>query len=104
MTFPMPGDQKTLAPHIVGALLGAVTEDATTPYSKSIVCGGLTGAIDFTANGAELVTLSKTDKASADDGIILEDAIISELNLEWDFNAQGIARLMQMSGTWIGSE
>ena len=104
MAFAMPGDQKTIVPHFVGALLGAVTEDATTPYSKSIACGGLTGAIDFTNNAAELVTLSMTDKASADDGIILEDAIINELTLAWDFNAAGIARLMQMSGTWIGSE
>ena len=104
MAFAMPGDQKTLTPHLVGALLGSVTESGTTPFAKTIVCGGLTGAIDFTNNAAELVTLSMTDKASADDGIILEDAIISELTLEWDFNASGTARLMQMSGTWIGSE
>ena len=104
MAFAMPGDLKTLAPHLIGALLGSVTEGASSPFTKTIVCGGLTGAIDFTVGDAELVTLSMTDKASADDGIILEDAIINELTLVWDFNATGTARLMQISGTWIGSE
>ena len=104
MTFAMPADKFTLAPHLVGALLGTVTENATTPWDKSIVCGGLTGTIDFSTGGAHLHTLSMTDKASVDDGVILEDAIISELNLEWDFNANGIARWIQMSGAWVGSE
>ena len=104
MTFSMPADQKTIAPHLAGALLGTVTEDASTPFSKSINCGGLTGAIDFSVGDAELVTLSMTDKASADDGIILEDCIIGDLSLEWDFNSQGVGRLVQMAGTWVGSE
>ena len=102
MTFSMPADQKTIAPHLAGCIQ-TVTEDASTPFSKSMVCAGLTGDIDFTANGAPLVTLSMTDKASADDGIILEDAIISELNLDWDFLQKGVARLAQMSGAWTGS-
>ena len=103
MSFSMPADKLTLAPHLAGALFG-VTEDAGTPWSKSIACLGLTGAIDFSNNTAPLHTLSMTDKASADDGIILEDAIIEELNLEWDFNANGIARFVQMNGIWVGSE
>ena len=98
----MPADQKTIAPHLAGCIQ-TVTEDATTPYSKSMVCAGLTGDIDFTNNGAPLVTMSMTDKASADDGIILEDAIISELTLDWDFLQKGVARLAQMSGAWAGS-
>jgi len=102
MTFSMPADQKTLAPHLAGCIQ-TVTEDATTPYSKSMVCAGLTADIDFTANGAPLVTLSMTDIASADDGIILEDAIISELNLDWDFLQKGVARLAQMTGAWTGT-
>ncbi|KKL19650.1 hypothetical protein LCGC14_2463330, partial [marine sediment metagenome] len=102
MTFAMPADQKTITPHLAG-MLQTVTEDATTPFSKSMVCAGLTGDIDFTANGAPLVTVVMTDKASADDGIILEDAIISELTLDWDFLQKGVARLAQMSGVWAGT-
>jgi len=102
MTFSMPADQKTIAPHLAGCIQ-TVTEDASTPFSKSMVCAGLTGDIDFTANGAPLVTLSMTDIASADDGIILEDAIISELTLDWDFLSKGVARLAQMSGVWTGT-
>jgi hypothetical protein len=41
---------------------------------------------------------------SADDGKWVENCIIQDLTLEWDFNAQGVSRLMQMSGTWIGTE
>ena len=105
MSFAMPMDKTTLAPHLVGALLPSTGFEAVgTPYTKTIPCGGLTGTIDFTANGTPLHTLSMTDIASADDGIILEDCIIGDLNLEWDFLAQGIARFGQMSGTWVGSE
>ncbi len=104
MTFSMPADQKTLAVHIAQALLGAVTEGSSTPFSKSIVCAGLTGNPDFSLKASELVTLSMTDKASADDGIILEDAILNDMVLSWDLNSSGIARLCQLSGTWIGTE
>ncbi len=103
MTFSMPGDQKTLAPHLAGAFQ-TVAEDVGTPFSKSFTPGGLTGTVDFANNGAPLHTLSMTDKASVDDGIILEDAIINELTLEWDFLANGIARLAGMSGAWVGTE
>lgn len=39
MTFSMPADKFTLAPHLIGAL-GAVTEAGTTPYAKTIICAG----------------------------------------------------------------
>jgi hypothetical protein len=108
VTFAMPADQKTLAPHLVGAL-GAVAEDAGTPYSKSITCNGLTGAVDFTATGVgadtwPLHAISQTDQASADDGKWIENCIIQDLTLDFDFNAQGLARLGQLSGTWVGTE
>ena len=109
MTFAMPADQKTLAPHLVGAL-GVVSEAGTTPYAKTITCNGLTGPVDFTATGSgagiwPLHAVSMTDTGgSADDGKWIENAIIDTLTLEFDFNAQGLARLGQLSGTWVGDE
>ncbi|KKK83286.1 hypothetical protein LCGC14_2794920 [marine sediment metagenome] len=109
VTFAMPADQKTLAPHLVGAL-GAVTE-AVTPFPKTITCNGLTGPVDFTATGVgsdtwPLHAISTTDEGGdgAGEGKWVENCIIQDLTLEWDFNAQGLARLAQLSGTWIGTE
>jgi len=103
VNFSMPADVKTLTPHLAGALF-TVSEGGGSPYAKTITSGGLTGTIDFNGNGTELYTIACDDKASADDGIVLENAIIENLNLSWDFNANGTARLMQMSGNWIGNE
>ena len=109
VTFAMPADQKTLAPHLVGAL-GAVSE-AVTPFAKTITCNGLTGPVDFTATGVgsdtwPLHAISTTDEGGdgAGEGKWVENCIIQDLTLEWDFNAQGVSRLMQMSGTWVGTE
>ena len=104
MTFAMPADKFTLAPHLIGAL-GAVTENAGTPYSKSITCAGLTGPVDFTADGWPLHAVSMTDTGgSGTDGKWIENCIIQDLTLEFDFMASGIARLAQLSGTWVGTE
>ena len=103
MTFAGPADKYTLAPHLIGAL-GAVTE-GSTPFSKSITCAGLTGPVDFTADGWPLHAVSMTDTGgSGTDGKWIENCIIQDLTLEWDFNAMGIARLAQMSGTWVGTK
>ena len=104
MTFAGPADKYTLAPHLVGAL-GVVSQGAGPAYAKTITCPGLTGPVDFTANGWPLHALSMTDTGgSADDGKFLSNCIIQDLTLEWDFNAMGIARLAQMSGSWVGNK
>ena len=92
-----------MAPFLVGAFQ-AVTEAGTTPYEKTITCGGLTGPIDFAANAGFLHTIAIRQGASADDGIILENAIIQNLNIVWDLNARGVTRLVNMSGAWVGNE
>ena len=107
VNFSMPASLTTIAPHLVGALLTAkatAMEYSDSPYGKTIVAGGLTGTTDFYGNGTYLHTIACDDEASADDGIVLENAIIENLNLSWDFNSNGIARLLQMSGNWIGNE
>ena len=103
VNFSMPADVKTLAPHLAGALF-TVSEGASTPWTKVITAGGQTGTIDFNGDDTKLHTICCDDQASVDDGIILENAIIENLNLSWDFLANGTARLMQISGNWIGNE
>lgn len=103
LNFSAPADKNTLAPHLIGALQ-AVTEDAGTPFSKAITSGFTAGTIDFNAGSGYLHTLAINQGSSADDGTILESAIIDTLNLTWDFNANGVARLVQMDGSWVGNE
>lgn len=96
-------DKKELAPFLVSALQ-ACSEDGTTPFAKTITAGGLTSTIDWANNEGFLFTLAIDQKASADDGVILENAIINNLNLTWDLNGRGKTRLVQISGTWVGNE
>jgi hypothetical protein len=103
LNFSAPADKNTLAPHLIAGLQ-AVSEAAGTPFSKSITSGFVAGTIDFNGGAGHLHTLAIDQGSSADDGTILENAIIDTLNLTWDFNAKGVARLVQMDGTWVGNE
>ena len=103
LNFSGLADLKTLAPHLVAALQ-SIAEDAGTPFGKVITSGFSAGGIDFAAGGGHLHSLAINQKASADDGTILENAIIDSLNLTWDFNGKGVARLVQIDGTWVGNE
>jgi hypothetical protein len=103
LNFSAPLDVKTLAPHLIGALQ-AVVEDAGTPFQKVITSGFTAGTIDFKAGSGYLHSLAINQGASADDGTILENAIIDTLNLTFDFNAKGVARLVQIDGSWVGNE
>ena len=103
VNFTMPADVTTLTPHLVGALQ-VVTETQSGSYKKTITAGGLTGVIDFNGDDGYVFTIAMNDQASADDGIVLENAIIENLNLSFDFLANGTARLMQVSGNWVGNE
>jgi len=104
-TIPFSGlcDKSTIAGFLVAAFQ-AVSEAAGTPFEKTITAGGLTGPIDFNGGSGYLFTIALDQAASADDGVILENAIIQNLNLNWDLNARGIARLVSMSGSWVGNE
>jgi len=103
VSFNMPADVKTIAPHLAGALF-TVSEGASTPFTKTITAGGLTGVIDFNGNDTKLHTIAMNEKASVDDMIILDNGIIGNLNLSWDFLANGTARVLQMSGNWVGNK
>ena len=108
VNFSMPADVKTLLPHLAGALHN-VSQGAPTAYDKTINCGGLTSPIDFNGNDFKVFTIALSNTSSGgsgsgDDGMILENAIIENLTLTWDFLADGTARLMQMSGNWIGNK
>ena len=104
-SIPFSGtcEKATLAPFLVSALQ-ACSEAVGTPYEKTITAGGLTGTIDFAGNEGFLFTIAVDQNASADDGVILENAIIQTLNIVWDLNARGVPRLVSMNGTFVGNE
>ena len=104
-TVPFSGtcEKATMAPFLVAALQ-AVSEAVGTPFEKTITCGGLTSPIDFAGNAGFVFTIAIDQGASADDGIIIENCIIDNLNLVWELNSRGIARLVNMSGAFKGNE
>jgi len=80
------------------------TEAAGTPYNKVITCGGLTAPIDFANNGTKFFTWAIDQGGSGGDGIILENVVVDQLTCTWDFNNQGIPRLVSYSGMAVGDE
>jgi hypothetical protein len=104
VNFSMPADITTIAPHLGQALL-SVSQAGAATYTKTITSGGLTGTIDFNGDDTKLFTVAMEETTeAANNGIVLENAIIENLNLSWDFLANGTARLMQVDGNWIGNE
>ena len=104
VSFNMPADITTLAPHLGQALL-SVSQAGANAYTKTITCAGLTGTVDFNGDDTKLFTVAQKETSAAhNNGIILENAIIENLEISWDFNANGVARLMHISGNWVGNE
>ena len=104
MPFSAIADLNTLAPFLVGAMQ-AVTEADTTPYQKTITSAFTAGTVDFNSgSGCYLHTLAGKQGASADDGWILENAIIDTLTLTWNFTQPGKGKLVGVNGVWVGNE
>lgn len=101
IAFSAPATRKALAPHLVAALQ-SVTENPSTPYQKTIVPAFDAAIIDFPTGG--YTHTIATDNLGAADGVILENAVLDSLTITVEPNAQGIARLAKISGTWIGNE
>jgi hypothetical protein len=103
LPFSMTADRNTLAPLLVAALQSC--EDvATTPYQKTIISAFKAGCLDFNGGGGFLHTIAYKSSSSADDGWILENAIIDTLTLTWDFLQPGKGKLVSISGVWVGNE
>ena len=104
-SIPFAGtcEKATMAPFLVSAMQ-ACSEAVGTPFEKTITAAGLTSTVDFANNEGFLFTVAVDQGASADDGVILENAIIQTLNIVWDLNARGVARLVNMNGVFVGNE
>jgi hypothetical protein len=104
LPFTGVADKTTLA-ILLALALQNVDEAAGTPFYKQFYYGGLTGdaLIDWAGNGGYLASVALRQKGSADDGALLENALLNTLNLVWDFNAQGFSRLLQVNGEFIGN-
>ena len=104
-TVPFSGtcEKATMAPFLVAAFQ-VVAEAVGTPFEKTITCGGLTSPIDFAGDAGYVFTIAIDQGGSADDGIIVENCIIDNLNLVWDLNSRGITKLVNMTGAFKGNE
>lgn len=91
-----------LIDYLVAAMQGIVTETILTPFDKSVACGGLVGPIDFRGDAGHIFGVV-IDNGNADDGMILQHAILNTLKFSIDMNARGVARNLQMEGEWIGN-
>lgn len=93
-------EKSTLAA-ILAMAMQRVTEAAATPYLKTYTPVPM---IDFAANVGYLFTIALKQGASADDVILLQNALIDNLNIVWDLTQRGTARLVNMNGTFIGNK
>ena len=104
-TLPFAGtcDKTTMAAFLVAALQ-ACSEAVLTPFEKTITAAGLSTVVNWAGNEGYLFTLALKQGASADDGILIHNALIDTLNIVWEVETNGIARLVNMNGTWVGSK
>lgn len=102
-TIPVAGiaDKTTFAGLLAMAMQTAI-ENATTPYLKTF--SHTNTVIDWVADGGMVFTFALDQQASADDGVILENCVMQNLNLVWDLNQNGSARCLSYSGTVISNE
>ena len=104
MNFSGVATLTRIAPHFVAALQ-AVTEGATTPFTKTITAAAKAGTIDFAGNEGFLFTIADEKIVSGtdwSDTALLRNALLDTFDFTVEPNSRGIARLAKMSGTWRG--
>jgi hypothetical protein len=99
--FSMTAQRKNLAPLFVAALQ-KVTEVAATPYQKVIRPAYDTAIVDFAGDGGYVFTFA-TDNITGSDGVLLQQAVLDSLTITIEPNAEGVARLMKVSGVAVGT-
>ena len=94
---------KSLLIDYFAAAFFKVVENSVAPYDKTISAGGLTAPIDFKNDGGYVYTVA-IDNTGADDGIILENAILNNLKMTLDLNARGLSRHLTVEGEFVGNK
>ena len=104
MNFSGVASLTRIAPHFVAALQ-AVTEQAGTPFIKTITSAAKSGTIDFAGNAGFLFTIADEkiyEEAAYSDTALLRNALLDTFDFTVEPNSRGIARLAKISGTWRG--
>lgn len=89
----------SIADHVYAAIQ-AVSEGASTPYTKTFT--PTTSTLEFPNDDGMVFTVAM-DSITGSDGVILQNAILDSLSLSFDNLAAGKARLMMMKGEWMGN-
>ena len=102
ISYSCPATKSLLADHLVAAFQ-KVSEAAITPYAKNI--DPINAFLDFNADAGYVYSLALSPSGdTANDGIILENAVIDSLELTVDNLANGVSRLVNLNVTWKGNE
>lgn len=103
INFTSAATKAVLAPHLT-AFFQNVSEGATTPFTKSFDIAS--SVLDFATNEGYLHTIAmyNYDGGESADGAILENALLDTFTFEIMPNNRGVARLANISGTWVGNE
>lgn len=99
--FTAKADRSILAHHLVAAFQ-SVSEGALTPFLKTIV--PVNDILDFNGDEGYVFSLAMgnyDDGASAGDGLIFKQGVLNDLSIEFNNEANGIARGADLSGTWF---
>ncbi len=99
--FAGPALRSTLALYFAAALQKVESEGALTPFQKVLSPAFDSSIVDFSTSGYLFGVA--TDNITGTDGEILDSAVLNSFTFSIDFNAEGIAKLAQISGEWIGN-
>lgn len=100
--FSAIADRLTLASILAMAMQGVSEAETGDYFIKTFTSGFSAGPIDFNQGGGYTFGLCEKIGASADDGTLLQNAIIDSLTITIDFNQKGVGRLMGLNGTIVG--
>ena len=102
LNFSALADSNTMPALILAAMQGYSSyTDLGGTYELVATSGVKAGTIDFNQGGGYTFGVCEKIGASADDGTLLQNGIVDSLNLVIDFNAKGVGRLVNLSGTFV---
>lgn len=101
LSFNAPATRDTLHYHLA-AVCQSVVQAGIAPYKKTFKVANATNLLNVANNEGWLHTLA--GDIAGGDGWKLGNAVLDELVITIEKDAEGINRLVKLSGTWVGSE
>ncbi len=87
--------------YYLAASCQSVTQATVSPFTKTFKLAGNSGLVNFANNEGHLFTIAGKVESSGD-AFLITNALLSELALSLDFDAEGYGRMLKLSGNWVG--